>query len=252
MSSTYLMANAWREMLARIFSATECRVNVSPEWLINPSTRRRLKLDYLYPEIGVAVRFAGLTAKGQRRHSDWEALEDEQRNQTRLELCRINGIQLAIVDPSEEPDKQLERILRVLSRANRLMAHSRGSKKEKRQAMDQLASAIQEANQIYPMLNRGAEGVMVTLAERWRDREAGLIVALQEEATTSPEQGGVANLFVAELILAQQVVHNHFGNGVVTAIVDDGSDKRITVLFDADRERTFLASRLAGKLRPAS
>ena len=61
-----LAMNAWREILARIFDGFKAQDNVSPEWLINPATRRRLKLDRLYPDAGVAIRFAGLTAKGQR------------------------------------------------------------------------------------------------------------------------------------------------------------------------------------------
>ena len=50
----------WREVLARIFAGCDAKYAVTPEWLVNPDTGRRLKLDCLYPEIGVAVRFVGL------------------------------------------------------------------------------------------------------------------------------------------------------------------------------------------------
>ena len=54
------LINGWREVLARIFDGFETEFGISPEWLINPETNRRLKLDYLFPDVGVAVRFVGL------------------------------------------------------------------------------------------------------------------------------------------------------------------------------------------------
>ena len=74
MLSTYFAMNAWREILARIFEDLPNQDNVSPDWLINPATKRRLKLDKYYPDIGIAFRFVGLTAKGQGRQSDWEVI----------------------------------------------------------------------------------------------------------------------------------------------------------------------------------
>jgi hypothetical protein len=41
----YTEMNAWREILARTFDGFFEQDNVSPEWLINPATKRRLKLD---------------------------------------------------------------------------------------------------------------------------------------------------------------------------------------------------------------
>ncbi len=99
MHSIPLAMNAWREVLSRIFEEFTAQDNISPDWLINPATRRRSKLDRYYPDAGVAIRFTGLTAKGQGRQSDRDALETEQRDQTRVELCRMNGVQLAIINP---------------------------------------------------------------------------------------------------------------------------------------------------------
>ena len=62
----YTEMNAWREILARTFDGFFEQDNVSPEWLINPATKRRLKLDKFYPEAGLAIRFIGLVAKGGR------------------------------------------------------------------------------------------------------------------------------------------------------------------------------------------
>ena len=99
----YVEMNAWREILARIFEGFTEQDNVSPAWLINPATKRRLKLDKYFPEATIAIRFIGLTAKGQGRQSDWEVQETEQRDQTRVELCRINGVQLVLIDPAMIP-----------------------------------------------------------------------------------------------------------------------------------------------------
>ena len=56
----WLITNAWREILTRIFDGLEVKLNFSPEWLVNPATNRRLKLDMLCPQVGLAVRLEGL------------------------------------------------------------------------------------------------------------------------------------------------------------------------------------------------
>ena len=44
-----------------------------PEWLVNPDTDRPLKLDCLFPDVDVAVRFVGLPARSASgRKSDEE------------------------------------------------------------------------------------------------------------------------------------------------------------------------------------
>ena len=64
MSGIYLNMNAWQEIQARVFEGFTVQSNVSPNWLINPATRRKLKLDQYYPEAAIALRNVGLTAKG--------------------------------------------------------------------------------------------------------------------------------------------------------------------------------------------
>ena len=114
MSGIYVAMNGWREILARVFDGFTAQPNVTPDWLVNPTTNRRLKLDLYYPEAGFAVRFIGLQAKGQRRQSDWEALEEQQREQSRVDLCRANDVQLLLIDPFEETVKQLDTMTRLL------------------------------------------------------------------------------------------------------------------------------------------
>ncbi len=250
MSQVYLRTLAWREILARVFEGQRVQTNVSPKWLVNPATRRRLKLDYLYPELGVAVRFAGLTAKGQRRQSDWEALEAEQRDQTRAELCRLNGVQLAIIQPLKDPVEELDGLLRVLSRASRLAARDKGSAARKRARMDGLGKAHRVATDLRGRIRRRPEQMMATLAERWRDREEGLASELQRSSAQESSRKRKAGLKKLKALQpGQRVQHSAFGPGVVTGVQGEGEEMRVSILFDASQERTFLASLVADKLR---
>jgi hypothetical protein len=91
--------NGWREVFARVFEEFNPQFNVSPDWLINPTTNRRLKLDILYPALGVAVRFEGAKGKQRRRLSLEEEEQQRVRFDARLEVCWQHGIHLIIVDP---------------------------------------------------------------------------------------------------------------------------------------------------------
>ena len=97
------LVNAWREVLTRIFDGCETQHNVTPEWLVNPDTNRRLKLDYIYPQIGVAVRFTGMEGAGRRRRkSDDEVAAEGAREDSREAVCREHGIVLLSIDPDGE------------------------------------------------------------------------------------------------------------------------------------------------------
>ncbi|RLT44998.1 MAG: hypothetical protein DWI57_01820 [Chloroflexi bacterium] len=251
--STYLYMNAWREILARGFDGQEVQPNVTPEWLVNPATRRRLKLDYLFPDIGVAVRFIGLTAKGQGKRSDWEALEDEQRDQTRVEMCKEHGVQLAVIDPADDPVKQMDGLLTVLSRASRVVAQGDKERAAKQKAMNDLAKVLKETTRIRTSLAQKPELVLATLAESWRDREAGIATKLQASSTAAQTNanGAKAARKFKQLDAGQRIAHTNFGQGVITAVDGEGADMRISILFDGDRERVFLASLVVDKLQAA-
>jgi len=252
--STYLHMNAWREILARGFDGQEMQPNITPEWLINPATRRRLKLDYLFPGIDVAVRFTGLTAKGQGRRSDWEALEDEQRDQTRVELCKEHGVQLAVIDPLDDPVKQMDGLLTVLSRASRVVAQGDKERAAKKKAMNDLAKVLKETTRIRTTLAQKPDQTLATLAESWRDREAGISAELQQSSTLAQKNvngAKVARQF-KQLDAGQRIAHSHFGQGVITAVDGEGAEMRISILFDGDKERTFLASLVVDKLQAVS
>ncbi len=246
--SSYFSMNAWREILARVLDGFPAEDNVSPAWLINPATRRRLKLDRYYPDAGVAIRFVGLKAKGQGRQSDWEALETEQRDQTRAELCRLNGVQLALVDPNDEPIKQLDALTRVLVRASRLLAESQRSKQEKAKWMPALADARARASALRALVKKQPDQMMANLAESWRDRENGFTSAppLDDIAKSN----GRTKKRTDPLVFAagMRVRHSHFGDGVVTKMNGRGDDATVSILFDGAEQKTFLASLLHGKI----
>ena len=108
--SIWQIGNAWREIMARIYENLRVELNVSPEWLVNPATNRRLKLDLLYPEIGVAVRFEGLQGKQRRqRPSLEEEAQQQQRDLARQEVCRAHGIELIVVDVTSDMPKNIFR-----------------------------------------------------------------------------------------------------------------------------------------------
>ena len=242
-SPMYTEMNAWREILARIFDGFNAQDNVSPAWLINPATKRRLKLDKYYPELGIAMRFIGLTAKGQGRQSDWEVMETEQRDQTRHELCRTHGVELVLVDPADDPLKQLDNLSQHLARASRVLAQGERSMAEKQKWMPILSEVRNRASKVRTHVGKNPEQIMAALAESWRDREAGLVAQLYEPAPmpTAKRKNGK----VPTYLVGQRVRHERFGEGVITKAAEAGE---ISVLFDADQERTFLAELVHDKL----
>lgn len=243
--NNYLTMNAWREILARVFGDLDCKHNVSPEWLVNPATKSRLKLDMLYADIGVAVRFEGLKASGQPRQSDQEEHETAAREDAREEVCRRNGVALVRIDPQDEDVvPQVDTLVRVISRAGRTIDESDRSAAEKARWMPLIGAARSRALEIRSLLNRNHEQFLQSLADAWRDRE--LSYSAPEPA--KPLLSGEA--FVP--VDGQRVRHERFGEGVVVGLVDaPENDKRITILFDGEQQRTFLLSLVQGKLEPA-
>lgn len=236
----YIEMNAWREILARIFAGFSEQDNVSPAWLINPATRRRLKLDKYYPEAGIAIRFVGLTAKGQGRQSDWEAMETEQRDETRVELCRQNGVQLVLIDPADEPRKQMEQLLQSLTRTSRVLAQGQSTLQHKQKWMPALHEARSRAVKVQSSLSKNPDQMMATLAESWRDRETGVTNELQ--AVAAPPQ---RRKQLMTFVVGQRVQHERFGMGTITQWGEDG---KLAISFDGSQERTFAAELVQDKL----
>ena len=246
----HIAMNAWRELLARVFLDFAGQDNVSPEWLVNPATRRRLKLDRYYQDAGVAIRFAGLMAKGQRRQSDWDLLENQQRDQIRAELCRLNDVQLVVVDPLEDPVKQLDGLLRMLSRAGRVLAQGDRSAAEKKRWMPALADARRRGEELRRLVAKNPQQMIVNLAESWRDRETGIAAELSSD--DAPTKSTKKSAGTTTYRTGDRVQHANFGTGVITDLSSNAEgDTMVSVLFDAEQERTFLLSLVEGKMEPA-
>lgn len=244
--STYLHMMGWNEILARIFDGFQVQHDVSPEWLVNPGTRRRLKLDLLYPEIGVAVRFVGLQVKGAGRKSEWEELEDATRDETRKELCRLHGIELFLLAPDEPfPGELFKDLGMVLTDASRHLAQS-GRSQGKTALMHRLAQARQRADELRRRINRPDD--LAPFAEAWRDRETRMIAAAQQPAP-KPKSAIKAVDAARRLQIGQQVFHERFGPGAITQVETREDDVYLTISFVTEGQRRFAASLVGEKLQ---
>lgn len=235
---------AWREILARTMQGFAVESDVSPAWLVNPATNRRLKLDLLYPEVGLAVRFVGLTAKGQPKQSDWELQEEAQRDQTREELCRQHGVELFLLDADHpHPGEQLQRLRTILSRLSRTLAQGDRPDQDKLTVMPLLAAARSRLDEITRRVKRPED--LALFAELWRDRETAAIAAARAPMPAS------AIKLARPLRLAEgaRVQHARFGSGLVETVDPANGDPQITILFDSGEQRTFLASLVSDKLQ---
>lgn len=232
----------WREILARVMDGFQVQEDVSPAWLVNPATNRPLKLNQLYPEVGLAIRFVGLTAKGQPRQSDDEAQTEAQRDEIRAELCSQNNTELLLIDPDyPHPPEQFQRLRSTLSRLSRTLAQSDRPETDKLTFMPRLADARARLDDISRRVRSPED--LALFADLWRDREADVFAATRQAA---PRADGPAPTFEP----GQVVQHERFGKGAVIAVNGAGSDAQVTVHFADDTQRTFLAGLVADKLVP--
>ncbi|MFQ5613178.1 MAG: hypothetical protein ACE5H9_13705 [Anaerolineae bacterium] len=234
-------SNAWREILYRVFKGFEQQENVSPRWLVNPDTHRPLKLDFLWPQIGVAARLHGLQGKQRRRRSSLEE-EDQQRNRdvARAALCEAHGITLVPIPVAEgEPKAVFRELEMALSRAARRLAHN-----------DELASSdktllVERVSQARSQLADIARRVrtydqLSLYADLWLDRQYAV-----PEAEPSASNGPLPTYRPG-----MEVEHTAFGPGVVLGVTDEGDETLVTVDFVTAGQRTFAASLVGDKLLP--
>jgi hypothetical protein len=229
----WMIVNAWREIFTRIFEDVETKLNISPEWLVNPATNRRLKLDLLYPDLGIAVRFEGLQGKqGQRRPSLEEEAQQRTRDLAREELCRAHGINLIAVDTSANaPMDIFKTIDLMLSRAGG-QAPEAAIKQKIRQSRATAAALARRIDQA---------GDLKLYAELWEDRQYQIPEPAQ---TPAPSKGAIS------FSVGMEVEHNTFGPGMVLAVIPSGADTLLTVDFVTAGQKTLAASLVADKLYP--
>jgi hypothetical protein len=245
--SNYLNLMGWNEILARVFEGFEVQRDASPDWLVNPGTRRRLKLDILYADIGMAVRFVGLQVKGAGRKSEWEEKEDASRDEVRKELCRLHGIDLLLIAPDDAyPNEQFKDMGIALASASRRLAQGERFQ-GKAAVMERLAQARQRMDEIRRRVNKPED--LALFAEAWRDRELRAVADAQKQASSTVPTNGKAVAAVRQLQIGQQVTHERFGVGTVTQVESKDNDVYVAINFVTAGERRFLASLVADKLR---
>jgi hypothetical protein len=238
---TWINTNAWREVLARVFDGFVVQHDMSPDWLINPDTNRRLKLDLLYPEVGVAIRFHGLQARGRRQRP---SLEEEQqqkvRDAARAALCEAHGISLVGIDVvAGEPKAILRELSMALSNASRRLAKSNLRQADKGVLIERVSRARSRLDAIARRLRRPED--LKLYAELWQDRQYAQI---PEPKPLAPD--GKPLTYAAGMT----VRHPAFGDGIVQTVQPDGDDSLVTVRFADGTQKTFAASLVSDKLMP--
>jgi len=228
------VTNAWCEIFARIFEDFSVEFNVTPKWLVNPATNRRLKLDYLYPDIGVAIRLEGAQGKGRRgRLSLEEEAQLRARQEARVKVCRRHGIQLVVVESAAgKPKKAFQQVDTALSRAGQGAGGDMLRQiKKARSAASALSFKISTASDL------------ALYADLWADRQ----YKIAESKPATAETGPIQPVTFAK---GMEVEHTAFGSGVVVSTTPSGNDTLITVDFVTAGQKTLAASLVAGKLIP--
>jgi hypothetical protein len=234
--------NAWREILARVFDGFTVHQNVKPEWLINPDTNRHLKLDLVYPEIGIAIRFAGLQKKrGSRRLSLEEEQQQQLRDNARAQQCREHGVNLVVMEAiTGDPRSILGSLRMALSDASRRLANSDRRHNEKAELIERVSQARMRLESIARNMRTSAN--LGLYAELWQDRQYA-------EALPDPEPGNAPGSLTVYTV-GMTVRHLTFGDGIVQEMKDDKGERLVTVGFADDTQRTFSARLVHGKLAP--
>lgn len=232
---TWQITNGWREIFARIFAEVETKVNVSPEWLVNPATKRRLKLDLLYPQFGVAVRFEGAEIKQRRRRLSLEEEAQQRiRDDARVEVCQAHGIDLILVDLSLETPKPIfQDIDQKLSRASQRVKSA------------ELRLKMRQARATASALARQAPSYsnFKLYADLWQDRQYQAVVPVSAPTEAQTKRA-------ASFSVGMEVEHTSYGPGFVIAATPSGGDTLVTVDFITAGQKTFAASLVSDKLRP--
>ena len=227
------IANSWREIFARIFEDVETQFNVSPKWLVNPATNRRLKLDMLYPDIGVAIRLEGLQGKQRRRRPSLEEeAQQRARADARVRISEEHNIALILVDVATgKPGTVFQQIDAALSRAGQRVEN------------DELLRKIKSARTTAATLSYKIKDIrgLKLYADLWEDRRYRLTEPAQAVTPISP---------IISYVAGMEVEHTIFGPGVVVSSTPSNGDTLVTVDFVTAGQKTLAASLVGDKLLP--
>jgi hypothetical protein len=159
-------ASAWQEIVERVLGRFHVVENATPDWLVDAETGRRFKVDRLYPELGVAIRFkADAPVEG-------EPAEEAGHDEVRARLCQEAGIALVTIDADgAAPDLSLDELRRALSAATRRLAQQPVAQDAKRTLLPRVAEAKAACQEIMAQVS-GPEDLL-SFAQAWEDRQFG-------------------------------------------------------------------------------
>lgn len=234
-------ATAWREILERIFDGFTLQESVTPDWLVNPETGRRLKLDRFYPEAAIGFRLVGSTGKRKAPRSEQELEEEARRDSIREQLCRNKGVTLIAIHVYEsEPRDVLRDIRSALSRSARVLAQSDHPHETKAALAPRLSKAKRVCDGLAARVRRTED--LALYSELWEDRQH----APPPKSPETPVQGARRHAYS----VGQRVHHHRFGEGSVIDVRPSRADHLVVVRFDDGSERSFAASLVQSKLTP--
>lgn len=224
-------ANAWLEIIERILGQFHSMENATPDWLVDPATGRRFKVDRLYPELAIAIRFKGSLAVAAL--DEMELMEEAARDETRAHLCRQAGIALVMIDASVDASGQaLVEIRKALSAAARRIAQRRVAKEAKLDLLPRIASAKMACQRISEAISSPED--LLSFAKAWEDRQFG---KKGGEAPPSYQPG-------------MAVRHSGHGKGLVLRVVPGGGEDEteIVVQFSDGSMHTFSSNQASREL----
>jgi peptide/nickel transport system permease protein len=169
----------WRAIIDQIFDGFISVDNVTPDWLEVPGTDRRLSLDILYPELGIAVWFRDSLDVLQRHEAT--------RGGMRASLCRQAGIILIVAEGAfNAQSPTLAQTRAALSAVARRVAQQQGAREAKRTLLPRIASAKATCERI-------CEDLSVPPSEYtgdgWPQQQQPTRSAWRQEAEPRPVQG---------------------------------------------------------------
>jgi peptide/nickel transport system permease protein len=141
-------ASPWDKALDQVFAGFLSLKDVSPDWLIESGTGCRLRVDRLYPELGIAFSIACTASSNPGNPGGAASLTN---------LCRPAGITLIVIDaPGGLDSRTLREIHRALSAAARRVAQQQGAAEVKRDLLPRIGSAKVVCQQIVDELAAGS------------------------------------------------------------------------------------------------
>jgi len=228
-------AAAWLEIVERVLGEFLVVENATPDWLVDSETGRRFKVDRLYPELGIAIRFKGSWGlPGGGGLDEIELMEERAHDEMRAHLCRQAGIALVTINPSDDdPAEVLGKMRAALSAAARRIAQRRVAQTAKLTLLPRIASAKMACQRVHDTISSPED--LLSFAKAWEDRQ----FEKQEFLLPIRYQPGMT------------VKHSEHGKGLVLRVVPGGGkdEAEIVVQFSDASMRTFSPEQADRELR---